>query len=126
MTDLAPWMAANGEAIHGTRPWTIYGEGPTTAAAGAFAEKTSYTPQDIRFTTKGETLYAITLGTPRGQTVITSLAQPNPHERRRVRGVRLLGRPGDIAFRQTGQALLIDLPATLPTRHASAFAIDFA
>ncbi|WP_243643493.1 hypothetical protein [Sphingomonas sp. PP-F2F-A104-K0414] len=68
----------------------------------------------------------MTLGTPRGQTVITSLAQPNPHERRRVRGVRLLGRPGDIAFRQTGQALVIDLPATLPTRHASAFAIDFA
>ena len=126
LSDLAPWMAANGEAIHATRPWTIYGEGPTTAAAGAFAEKTSYTPRDIRFTTKGDTLYAITLGMPQGQTVITSLAQPNPHERRRVRSVRLLGRPGGIAFRQTGQALVIDLPAVLPTRHASAFAIAFA
>ncbi len=58
--------------------------------------------------------------------MITSLAQPNPHERRRVRGVRLLGRPGGVTFRQTGQALVIDLPAILPTRRASAFAIDFA
>jgi len=63
---------------------------------------------------------------PQGQVAITSLAQSNPHQRRKVRRVRLLGHRGSIAFRQTGQALVIDLPATLPTRHGSAFAIDFA
>ena len=126
LTELTPWMAVNSPAIHGTRPWKIHGEGPSETAAGAFAENSPYTAQDIRFTTKGETLYAITLREPSGQVAITSLAQSNPNERRAVRRVRLLGHRGQIAFRQTGQALVIDLPATLPTRHGSAFAIDFA
>ena len=126
LKELTPWMETNSEAIHGTRPWEIHGEGPSETAAGAFAENAAYTPQDIRFTTKGERLYAITLREPQGQVAITSLAQSNPHEHRTVRRVRLLGHRGSIAFRQTGQALVIDLPATLPTRHGSAFAIDFA
>jgi alpha-L-fucosidase len=126
LSELAPWMEVNSEAIHGTRPWTIFGEGPSETAGGAFEENANYTPQDIRFTTKGERLYAITLREPQGQVAITSLAQSNPHESRAVRRVRLLGHRGRIAFRQSGQALVIDLPATLPTRHGSAFAIDFA
>jgi alpha-L-fucosidase len=126
LSELTPWMEANSEAIYGTRPWKIHGEGPSETAAGAFAENAAYTPRDIRFTTKGERLYAITLRAPQGPVAITSLAQSNPHERRAVRRVRLLGHRGRIAFRQTGQALLIDLPTTLPTRHGSAFAIDFA
>jgi len=126
LNDLKPWMAANSDAIHGTRPWKIYGEGPTETAEGAFAESAAYTARDIRFTTKGETLYAITLGEPQGQVAITSLAKGNPSEHRAVRKVRLLGHRGSIAFRQTGQALVIDLPSALPTRHASAFAITFA
>jgi len=125
LTDLKSWMAANSEAIHGTRPWKIYGEGPTEAASGAFAESGTYTARDIRFTTKGETLYAVTLAEPAGQLAITSLARGNPHEHRPVRKVRLLGHRGSIAFRQTGQALVIDLPANLPTHNASAFAISF-
>ena len=126
LTELAPWMKANSEAIHGTRPWKIYGEGPSETAAGAFAENATYTAKDIRFTTKRDTLYAITLAEPKGQVAIGSLAKGNPNEPRAVRRVRLLGRRGALAFRQTGDALVIDLPATLPTQHGSAFAIDFA
>jgi alpha-L-fucosidase len=126
LNELAGWMHANGDAIHGTRPWKVYGEGPTEAAAGMFKEKASYTAEDIRFTTKRDTLYAITLGTPSGKTAITSLATHNPHEQRRVRDVRLLGYPRALSFTQSDRALLIELPARLPTRHASAFAIRFA
>ena len=39
LADLKAWMAINAEAIHATRPWTVYGEGPTETAAGAFKEK---------------------------------------------------------------------------------------
>jgi len=126
LDELAGWMHANGDAIHGTQPWKVYGEGPTEAAAGMFKEKTSYTAEDIRFTTKRDTLYAITLGTPSGKTAITSLATYNPHEQRRIRDIRLLGYPEALGFTQSDRALLIDLPAHLPTRHASAFAIRFA
>jgi len=126
LAELAPWMAINGEAIHGTRPWVIFGEGPTETAAGMFKENAEYSARDIRFTTRGDTLYAITLGEPHERTAITALRLNNPHERRRVHRVRLLGRRDATRFRQTAEALLIDVPADLPTRHASAFAITFA
>lgn len=126
MDELAPWMAVNGEAIHGTRPWKVFGEGPTEAAAGAFQESAAYTAQDIRFTTKGEALYAITLGEPKQSVAITSLGLGSGLERRKVKRVDMLGQRRPCVFRQAEGALEIDLPSRLPTRHASAFKISFA
>ena len=125
VTELADWMAVNSEAIHGTRPWKVFGEGPTETAGGAFQENAAYTPSDIRFTTRGETLYAITLGEPAGSVAVTSLGRQAGHAPRAVKRVRMLGVSRPLAFRQTDKALVIDLPASLPTRHASAFKISF-
>ncbi|MFD1950783.1 alpha-L-fucosidase [Sphingomonas arantia] len=126
LTELADWMAVNGAAIHGTRPWKIYGEGPTETAAGMFAEKGDYTPRDVRFTTRGDDLFAIVLGEPSGTLTIATLAARNRHEPRPIRHVALLGHAGLIDFRQTAQGLMIAVPPTLPTRHASAFRISYA
>ena len=70
---LATWMQANSEAIFGTRPWKIVGEGPgLTIAEGGEA---GYTSKDIRFTSKGDALYAIAMRWPEdGKMVIKSLA----------------------------------------------------
>ncbi|ESQ74503.1 alpha-L-fucosidase [Asticcacaulis sp. AC402] len=125
LDELAPWMKVNAEAIHGTRPWKIYGEGPTEAASGAFQENAVYTAQDIRFTTRGESLYAITLGEPKQNVAVTSLGRSGGQETRRVKRVQMLGVSKALTFRQTDTALVIDLPASLPTRHASAFKISF-
>lgn len=67
-------------------------------------------PQDISFNTRAETLYAITLGEPRGPVAITTLGRSNPQGRRRVRQVRLLGHRGAIDSRRTDQALVITPP----------------
>src|SRR5476651_2496400 len=77
---LADWTAVNGEAIYGTRPWLLYGEGAVQARGGAFRENMTYSAKDIRFTTKGKTLYAIALGWPDdGKMIIKSLAKtPDP------------------------------------------------
>ncbi len=126
LSELAQWMSVNAEAIHGTRPWTLYGEGPTETASGDFKESAEYTAEDIRFTAKGDTLYAITLGEPRRQVTIAALGRSNGQERRSVRAVQLLGISESLKFQQTDAALLVELPHRLPTRHASALKISLS
>ncbi len=89
---LADWTAVNGEAIYGTRPWLVYGEGSVKAKGGAFNENFTGTTKDIRFTTKGETLYAIALGWPDDNRItIRSLAKveaTDPNNAGRVQMIR--------------------------------------
>ncbi len=125
LSDLRAWMGVNAESIHGTRPWKVFGEGPTQTAAGAFKERAEYTAEDIRFTSKGDSLYAITLGEPRGAVSIGSLGRAAGHEPRAVRKVQLLGMSQALRFRQTDAALVVDLPERLPSSHASALRISF-
>ncbi len=56
---IGDWMRVNGEAVYGTRPWRIYGEGPTAIREGAFAdgERKGFNHRDVRYTRKGDKLY---------------------------------------------------------------------
>jgi alpha-L-fucosidase len=50
---MARWIAVNGEGIYGSRPWAVFGEGPTKMPPGRGADAPlPYTPSDLRFTTK--------------------------------------------------------------------------
>ena len=108
---LADWTAVNGEAIYGTRPWLTYGEGDVKARGGAFRENMRYSSKDVRFTTKGKTLYAIALGWPDdGKLLIRSLAKTGDPARNKIRKVELLGRSGKLKFDQTADGLAVELP----------------
>ena len=63
LLQMGAWLSTNGEAIYGSRPWLLYGEGTTKVMkAGVMGSDTqNYTAQDIRFTTRGTTLYAMRL-----------------------------------------------------------------
>ena len=109
---MADWTAVNGEAIYGTRPWLVFGEGPTQVKGGAFKEDFTYTARDIRFTTKGKTLYAIALGWPDdGKVVIKSLAKTDDACVNKIKRVELLGCKGKLKFTQTSEDLTVELPA---------------
>ncbi|MFD0990071.1 alpha-L-fucosidase [Mariniflexile jejuense] len=72
LLEIGKWLKTNGEAIYGSRPWFVFGEGPTKQEkSGMFLDKIIYTPQDIRFTTKENTIYAIILGWSGNNTSIT-------------------------------------------------------
>ena len=125
LDEMAAWMAVNGEAIHGTRPWHTFGEGPTATTAGAFKESANYTPQDIRFTTKAGALYAITLGVPSKQVRIESLGTASQPLGKTIESVHVLGRDAPLQWHRQPDALVVELPDRLPTAHASAFKIVF-
>ena len=112
LQQLADWRAINGEAIFGTRPWLVFGEGPVKAKGGSFGEKFAYSAKDIRFTTKGKTLYAIALGWPDdGRMVIKSLAKTDTSDQNVIQRVELLGHHGKLKFTQTADGLAVELPA---------------
>ena len=125
LDEMASWIAANGDAIYGTRPWKIYGEGPTKAASGNFQEADNYTAEDIRFTTKAGSLYAITLGVPHHHVHIASLSSKSNLLEKKIRSVKLLGFKKSVKWKQEADALVIELPDALPTMYSSSFKIDF-
>jgi alpha-L-fucosidase len=109
---LSGWFAVNGEAIYGSRPWLVYGEGPLNVKGGPFKENFNFSAKDIRFTTKGKTLYAIALGWPaENKLVIRSLAKTGDARVNHIKRVELLGYKGKLEFAQTADALTVELPA---------------
>jgi len=118
---MAKWMKGNDEGIFGSRPYDVAGEGSAAAEGGAFKEgAVAWTPEDFRFTRKGETVYAYQMRLPEnGQSVIRTLASGKA---RPVAGVRLLGH-GDVAFEQTAEGLKITLPDVTPVAGPVGFAV---
>jgi alpha-L-fucosidase len=113
----------NGEAIYGTRPWHVFGEGPTEVPEGAFTDtdRAGFTAEDIRFTQKDNALYAICLAWPGQEAHIRSLSQnAEPHG---IESVELLGCTDPLAWRQDEAGLHISLPSEQPCRSAFAFKI---
>jgi alpha-L-fucosidase len=108
--EIAAWTGRNGEAIFGTRPWGVFGEGPTKPPEGMLNEQDAkpFTAQDIRFTRKGDALYAIFLDWPSGESAINSLGT-NRLPSAAVERVDLLGGP-ELQFRRDTDALLLTLP----------------
>jgi len=111
LSQLAEWNEIHGQAIFGTRPWHVYGESSVKVSGGAFKEDFKYSAKEIRFTTKGATLYAIALGWPEDrQLTVRSLAKPAGQDVNKITDVSLLGYRGKLQWKQTADGLVVTLP----------------
>ncbi|MFC2099133.1 alpha-L-fucosidase C-terminal domain-containing protein [Bacteroidota bacterium] len=118
---MADWMKINKEAIFGTRPWTIYGEGPTKIKGGRFADNAGqmdYTSQDIRFTTKEKHLYAIFMDWPGEKAIITSLPKSASLWFGQIRSVTMLGISKPLTWNQDEKGMTVEMPNERPCEHA--------
>ena len=125
LREVGSWLAVNGDAIYGTRPWKIYGEGPTKVAAGSFhdTDTAGYTAEDFRFTTRGDDLYAIELGWPAGGEAVIHSLGTTALGSQKVMSVALLGSDDQIQSRQEADGLHIQLPTQAPGKYAYAFRV---
>jgi len=127
LLSIGKWLEINGEAIYGTRPWKIFGEGPTENIGGSFIDGKvqRFSSADIRFTTHGDWLYAIELEIPKSATEIRinnlSLGSGNG----KIASIDLLGSQEKISWSQREDALVIRSPKSFPSGQAAAFKIRF-
>ncbi len=125
LLEMGRWLEGCGEAIYGTRPWVIHGEGPTLYDPGrGFGDKerpaAHFTGQDLRFTTKGDVFYVICLGRPAPEVVVESLriqaTDPGAE-------IRLLGYDESLRYAMDwGRELRIWIPEAAREEGASEYA----
>ena len=143
LSEITAWMAINGEGIHGTRPWKICGEGPslagtirdtsvfkllpaipdnspgaTRSAGSRDSGNNPFTAQDVRFTTKGKTIYAFLMGWPDPEVVIGSLGTASKPEAGKIENVALLGFAGTLKWTQEAAGLRVQMPPAKPCDYA--------
>jgi alpha-L-fucosidase len=132
VNEIGAWLRVNGDAIYATRPWKVYGEGPSTAVAekGRFGgqtdvQKKPFTSEDIRFTRSkdGKTLYAIVLEIPKdGKVTIKSLATTSEYWPGKTGSVKLVG-GGKLKFTRDDTGLHVSLPENFDGKTAFALKI---
>ena len=106
LSALGAWLDVNGEAIFGTRPWER-AEGKTRDGV------------DVRFTRKGDDVYAILLGKPSvAEVVIEDLTAPEGAT------VSLLGTEASLRYRSADGDFLVTLPGEIPEAHAYALKLS--
>lgn len=129
LEEIAAWSPVNGEGIYGTRPWKVYGEGPSMKKQekgrfGGVRDVRAYESTDIRFTCMGNTLYAFCMDTPIEDIKIASLGKSSTVSDSKVKKVSMLGSEEKIMWKQQDDALVITLPEKFPQWKVVAFKIE--
>jgi alpha-L-fucosidase len=126
LLDVGAWLDVNGDAIYGAHHWHTFGEGSTIIGVGHMREREDkpFTAEDVRFTTKGNSLYAICLGWPGEAATIKSLGSRSRVSAAMIEQIQMLGSPEPLAWSQHEYGLQIKTPSRRPCDHAYAFKIS--
>ena len=130
--EIGDWLKLNGEAIYGTIPWTMYGEGPSLIGNpghhGQGYKKAylmpKYTVQDIRFTQKDKFLYAIVLDWPVQKLLIKSLGYKKKLYKGEIKSISLIGSDCVLSWEQGPYELRVQFPKQKVGKHAYVLKIE--
>ncbi len=128
------WLTVNGEAIYGTRPWKVYGDGKSVrgekvetvdaelrnAVAAQkkgehFNQRTTATPafthDEVRYTTKGDDFYIIVMNPAKGEIAIPSMGLASQVSVGKLKSLSQLYDGSKIKFKQSQDKLIVNMPA---------------
>jgi len=105
MIGLGDWLAVNGDAIYDTGPWIT-------------AESRTADGKDVRFTQKGDALFAVVLDGPKPGNVSIESLKLIPETT-----IHLLGHDKHLTWRQDGNSIIFTLPEQTTSSHAYALSI---
>lgn len=123
---LTRWFAVNGEAVYDTRPWKTWGESPGRFEAGMMREKSvrPFAPEDVRFTSKGDVLYAFCAVEPRRELKIRSLGETSGLWPGKISRVQVVGAGESPAWRREKEHLAVEPPRRTPCDYVFALKIQ--
>lgn len=113
---IGEWLDVNGEAIYGTRPFRVYGQGDfeiNQQQAGSFSDNTYiYTAKDIRYTTTPDALYVIFLEDPtaEGEVILHDITAADT---RGVKSIVWLADGKKISWKQQSDGLHLKMPKSV-------------
>lgn len=132
VTEIGDWMKVNGESIYGTRPWKVYGEGPTAAEANPISNqgfnegKQSFSAADFRFNKKDDkVLYVTVFDIPEGDISVKSLGKKSGLADRKIKSVTMLGSAETLSWKQNDDALDITRPDMSCIVRIPVFKVEF-
>jgi len=119
LLQLGDWLKKNGETIYGTRPWYTFGEGPTKEPEGHFKNREvfmnlKYSWKDVRYTTKGNTVNALLLGSPEQDTsiLLKAFASDSLDQTVKILSVTRMNTNDPVTWKLLDSGLSIDVSAS--------------
>ena len=124
LMEVGAWLATNGEAIYGTAPWQVFHDGTAVGNEPSQAvTKTKEPTVNIRFTAKGNLLYAICLAWPEQEVIVKALGNKGVPGKR-IAAVRMLGSTEEVKWRRTDEGLALSVPREKPGRYAFVYRLE--
>ena len=132
LLELGNWLKVNGEGIYGTRKWRIQTEGPVEKLLVDTGSKIMWNFEDtcdagdIRFTKKGNRLFAFVLDWPENGEVLIKTLHSNEKisATNEIVSVKMLGTGKELKWRRDKNGLKVTFPKKRHCKHSYGMEIE--